>query len=117
MPTVRIRLALPTLAGSLLLSACAGTPHQPAVATPSATPAAASIGIPACDDYLASYQACHRAAGIYPSDQLESRYQAMRDSLQQQAADPSVRPELDQRCRKLADEQRAALNGKPCNGS
>src|SRR6201991_1700631 len=37
-----------------------------------------STGIPACDDYLASYRSCHRAAAIYPADQIDSRYEQMR---------------------------------------
>ncbi|RDI99838.1 hypothetical protein DVT68_03120 [Dyella solisilvae] len=73
-----------------------------------------STGIPACDDYLASYMACHRAAGIFPPDQLESRFEAMRTSLLRDSQDPATRPQLGARCTALAAQLREALHGKSC---
>jgi len=71
-------------------------------------------GIPACDDYLASYMACHRAAGIFTPDQLPVRYQAMRTSLLADSQNPDIRPELAARCNGLATSLREALHGKSC---
>lgn len=72
-------------------------------------------GIAACDDYLASYLACHRAAKIYAPDQLQSRYEAMRTSLLRDAKDPDIRPQLGARCNSLATQLRQALHGKACD--
>lgn len=71
-------------------------------------------GIAACDDYLSSYLACHRAAQIYAPDQLPLRYQAMRTSLLRDARNPDIRPQLGARCNALATQLRQVLRGKPC---
>lgn len=73
-----------------------------------------STGITACDDYLASYVACHRAAAIYKPDQIQGRYEAMRTSLLRDAQDPEIRPQLTARCNSLASQLRQALHGKSC---
>ncbi|WP_158886213.1 hypothetical protein [Rhodanobacter sp. L36] len=74
-------------------------------------------GIPACDDYLSSYMACHKAAGIYSPGQLPSRYEAMRTSLLRDSLDPDIRPQLSARCNSLASTLRDALHGKACNST
>lgn len=71
-------------------------------------------GIPACDDYLSSYLACHRAAGIFAPNQLQSRYEAMRTSLLRDSENPDIRPQLAARCNSLAGQLREALHGKSC---
>lgn len=71
-------------------------------------------GIAACDDYLSSYLACHRAAGIYSPSQLPERYEAMRTSLLRDSLDPDIRPQLAARCNSLASTLRDALHGKAC---
>ena len=71
-------------------------------------------GIAACDDYLSSYLACHRAAGIFAPDQLQSRYDAMRTNLLRDSQNPDVRPQLAARCNSLARSLRDALHGKSC---
>ena len=71
-------------------------------------------GIVACDDYLSSYLACHRAAHIFAPDQLQSRYEAMRSSLLRDSRNPDIRPQLAERCNSLARSLRQALHGKPC---
>lgn len=73
-----------------------------------------NTGIAACDDYLSSYLACHRAAAIYAPDQLQSRYQAMRTSLLRDSQNPDIRPQLAARCNSLASQLRQALHGKSC---
>ncbi|MDO1530322.1 hypothetical protein QMK61_15905 [Fulvimonas sp. R45] len=114
---------LPLLAGILLLAACGHAPvragHAPGVGPAGAnvlnpTTAPVQTGIPACDAYLASYLACHQAAGIFAPDQLQQRYQAMRDSLLRDARDPDTRPQLPNRCAVLAEGMREALDGKSC---
>lgn len=87
--------------------------------TSSTSPAAETsppdnTGIAACDDYLSSYLACHRAAKIYAPDQLQSRYQAMRTSLLRDSQNPDIRPQLGARCNSLASQLRQALHGKSC---
>lgn len=76
----------------------------------------AKTGIAACDDYLASYVACHRAAGIYAPDQIESRYDQMRHSLIEDSQDPDMRPQLGTRCVALANQLHQVLHGKSCGG-
>ena len=71
-------------------------------------------GIAACDDYLSSYLACHRAAHIFAPDQLQSRYEAMRTSLLRDSKNPDIRPQLAERCNSLARSLRQALHGKSC---
>jgi hypothetical protein len=71
-------------------------------------------GIAACDDYLSSYMACHRAAAIFAPGQLPARYQAMRTSLLRDSQDPDIRPQLAARCNSLASQLRDALHGKSC---
>jgi hypothetical protein len=72
-------------------------------------------GIPACDDYLSSYLACHRAAAIFPPSQLQARYEAMRINLLRDSMDPKIRPHLAARCNALATQLRQALHGKSCD--
>ena len=74
-------------------------------------------GIPACDDYLSSYLACHRAAAIFTPDQLPLRYEAMRTNLLRDSQNPDVRPQLAERCNSLARSLRNALHGKSCAAS
>lgn len=98
----------------------AATTHRERATT--TTTAAAAVtssppentGIAACDDYLSSYLACHRAAKIYSPDQLQSRYEAMRTSLLRDSQNPDIRPQLGARCNSLASQLRQALHGKSC---
>ena len=94
--------------------------HEERAAATSAPEQAAlpqSTGIPACDDYLASYVACHQAAQIYKPDQIQGRYEAMRTSLLRDAQDPKIRPNLAARCNSLASQLRQALHGKSCQSA
>lgn len=97
-----------------------GRPTQRADTTETSTTAVASndssetTGIAACDDYLSSYLACHRAAKIFAPDQLQARYQAMQTSLLRDSKNPDIRPQLGARCNSLASQLRQALHGKSC---
>jgi hypothetical protein len=72
-------------------------------------------GIPACDDYLSSYLACHRAANVFPADQLQNRYETMRTTLLRDSQDPKTRPFQANRCNALASALHDALHGKACD--
>ncbi|EIL95993.1 hypothetical protein UU5_08730 [Rhodanobacter sp. 115] len=72
-------------------------------------------GIPVCDAYLSTYIACHRAANIFAPDQLQSRYETMRDSLLRDSQDPDIRPQLANRCESLQQSLHEALHGKSCD--
>lgn len=140
---VACRLLQACVLGSVLLAGCAkhpttkptaaahatspvpppSTPRKPAPApTPAAIPNppeevtedTGRTGIAACDDYLSSYLACHRAAQIYVPSQLQPRYEAMRSSLLRDAKNPQIRPQLSARCNSLATQLRQALHGKSC---
>ena len=138
--TTPFRLALAATAATLLLAGCAsdtGTRPTPAASSHATTrstapptpaqrpshhataPSDASLpeqtGIPACDDYLSSYLACHRAAGIFSAEQLPLRYEAMRTNLLRDSQNPDVRPQLGERCNSLARSLREALHGKSCS--
>lgn len=75
------------------------------------------VGVASCDQYLSTYKACHRAAGIFAPDQLEARYALMRDSLLRDARDPAKRATLDQRCSALSRQLQEALHGRSCNAA
>jgi len=128
------RLILATTIASLALIGCAdksATRATSAAATPKPASAVTTrtvhhqqrpaiklpdkTGIAACDDYLSSYIACHRAAAIFPPDQLPSRYQMMRNSLLRDSLNPDMRPQLATRCNSLARQLRQALHGKSCD--
>lgn len=95
-------------------------PARPSRAGGKAAAAAAELpdntGIPACDSYLSSYVACHRAAAIYKPDEIQGRYEAMRTSLLRDSKDDKIRPQLAARCNSLASQLRQALHGKSCEG-
>jgi len=131
------------LACSLLLAGCAGHPrrsgHPPTPANTPAPPAQSlppasgergttpreqlppapngMVGVASCDQYLSTYKACHRAAGIFAPDQIEPRYELMRSGLLRDARDPAKRATLDQRCRALSRQLQDALHGKSCNAA
>jgi hypothetical protein len=89
-------------------------PRTGTVTTSGGKPLPSSTGIPACDDFLSSYVSCHAVAGVYPPDQIQSRYNDMRTSLLQDSVDPNARPQLGARCTALAQQLHAALQGKSC---
>jgi len=122
------RFATAACAGCiLLLAACSQQPvhqapapaarhhiHRPGTGT-AAAPLPSRTGIPACDAYLSTYIACHRAAGIFAPDQLQGRYEMMRNSLLRDSQDPDIRPQLANRCESLEQSLHEALHGKSCD--
>ncbi|MGH8160498.1 MAG: hypothetical protein ACREPQ_20515 [Rhodanobacter sp.] len=144
MPTLP-RPTLAGMIATLLLAGCAHHPTTPTTSKTATSAAATSTsavaatrthhpgprghvtveevklpehtGIPACDDYLSSYMACHRAAGVFTPSQLPERYEAMRTSLLRDSENPDIRPQLANRCNSLAMTLREALHGKSCAGT
>lgn len=121
-PAVRGDAARSTSPVSAAGTAQSSAQHQRRAAASAQTgPAAAdsklpeTTGIAACDDYLTSYMACHRAAQIFSPDQLPARYEAMRTSLLRDSMNPDIRPQLAARCNSLATQLRQALHGKSCD--
>lgn len=102
------------LACGLLAGGCSHAARKDNRAPVQASKPAAITGIPACDDYLNRYVVCHRAAGIYAGDAVQTRYQQMVQSLQHDANDPNVRPYLSKRCMGLTQQLTTALAGRPC---
>lgn len=82
---------------------------------PKPAPLPEHTGIPACDDYLSSYIACHRAANVFPPDQLQQRYEMMRNTLLRDSQNPETRPFEAKRCNALAAALHDALHGKSCD--
>lgn len=105
--------------GTLLLVGCVQRPlskaPQPAGSSDGmAASLDGTTGVAACDDYLSSYLACHRVARLYPPDQLQSRYEAMRSILLRDSENPQIRPQLAARCNSLSTQLRQRLQGKSC---
>ncbi len=88
---------------------------EPTMQTPAGS--ADMVGVAACDQYLSTYKACHRAAGVYAPDQIDSRYDMMHNTLMRDSKDPAKRASLDERCRALAKQLTDALHGKSCNAA
>jgi hypothetical protein len=97
---------------ALSVAGCGQGVRKPQPSVPSQK--AALTGIPACDSYLDSYLACHRAAGTYTAEALQTHYQTMRDTLLQEANDPGTRPYLANRCLGLTQQLQASLQGRAC---
>jgi hypothetical protein len=97
-----------------LLGGCSHAARKETPPPPVIVQQAVDIGISACNAYLNSYLACHRAAQIFPADTLQNHYQAMLSSLQQSAADPQVRPYLAGRCVALRQQLEMTLQGRSC---
>lgn len=127
------RLLMLILPFALLVAGCAQNDTKPATSASSETSAPATsqpsqssassepasvlpekTGIPACDDYLASYKGCHRAAGIYDPDTIDDHYRMMRDTLLRESKDPTKRSVLEARCKSLTNMLKDALHGKSC---
>jgi hypothetical protein len=98
----------------LTMAGCVKAPSHGDAAHLSKPPMAIT-GIAACDSYLDSYLACHRAAAVYSPAELPVRYQTMRDSLLRDSTDPNVRPFLNGRCLGLARGLKMSLKGRSCD--
>jgi len=72
------------------------------------------VGVPACDDFLASYKACHMVIGTYAPDILDKRYMELRNTFVSQSHDPAVSGTLEARCNGLIAQRDEALAGRAC---
>jgi hypothetical protein len=117
--TTQTVTAAPSATTSKSKTATTSVTNVPSSKTSSSTstkagPLPSSTGIAACDEYLASYKSCHLAAGVFARDQIEPRYEMMRESLLRQSQDPDMRDQLQNRCTSLASQLKDALHGKSC---
>lgn len=71
-------------------------------------------GIQACDEYLASYKACHSVIGSYAPDQIDERLAMLRATWLEKARDPEQREALEAQCNSVAETMKEALNGREC---
>jgi hypothetical protein len=87
---------------------------RPVPATPAPGESQEIVGVQACDDFLATYKACHTVIGAYDAVTLERRYEEMRSALIKQSRDPDIAPDLEARCAGLATQRDEALRGRAC---
>jgi len=113
-PTTSSSNASTTPSSTSTPSTSTSTSRQSTAAATITTSQPEKTGIPACDNYLASYKGCHRAAGIYAPDTIDKHYREMRDTLVKESKDPDKRSELAARCVSLANLLKKALHGKSC---
>lgn len=71
-------------------------------------------GVAVCDEYLASYRACHRVIGAYAPSSIDERLEMLRTTWQEIAADPARSDRLLEQCQSLTDTMKEALNGRAC---
>lgn len=115
----RLRAALLVATVIVAATGCAGaprsTPSAPAPDAAAMTQAAgAPTGIRTCDAYLERYRACHAMIGAYRAEQVEDRYQALRDKLMERVGTPEGRERAQAECRMLSEAMDAALEGRAC---
>lgn len=71
-------------------------------------------GIQACDEYLASYKACHSVIGSYAPEQIGERLSMLRATWLEKARDPDQREALEAQCNSVTATMQEALNGREC---
>lgn len=71
-------------------------------------------GIEVCDEYLASYKACHSVIGAYSPEDIDGRLAALRVNWLAKARDPAQRPLLEEQCQSLTATMKEALNDREC---
>lgn len=95
---------------------------SPAAASAPASPEAPIVsdvhiqftGIQVCDDYLASYKACHYVIGTYATNQIDERLTMLKNAWLERARDPEQREALEVQCNSVAESMKEALNGRKC---
>ncbi|MBS7458729.1 hypothetical protein [Coralloluteibacterium stylophorae] len=123
-PSARVRATVLAALALVSLAGCAGTARERASAPAGGgdarsaqgvdTGADSATGIGVCDAYLERYRRCHAVIGAYRADQIEGRYQALRDKLLERVATPEGADRAAAECRMLADAMDAALEGRAC---
>jgi hypothetical protein len=77
---------------------------------------AADVGIPACDDFLAKYEAC--VSGKIPAAQqpaFKTQLDQLRASWAAAAQNLSARPSLEAACKQTADQMKASMTPYGCS--
>jgi hypothetical protein len=111
------------LCGSLATAACSsGDPvarakSEPAAAQTATTaaPAADSIGVAECDQYLAAYESCLKdKVPAAARDMMKSSFETTRASWRQAAATPEGRASLATACKTARDAARQSMASYGC---
>lgn len=104
----------------------AARPSQPppAAAEPPSSPSTSApvggasegefTGVQVCDEYLASYKACHATINVVPAEQLDERLAQLRTTLLAKAQNPEERDSMEALCQSLTKTMQEALNGREC---
>lgn len=74
-------------------------------------------GIEVCDEYLASYKACHSVIRAYSPEDVDRRLAALRANWLAKSRDPAQHPMLEDQCQSLTDTMKEALNDRECEQS
>lgn len=71
-------------------------------------------GVKACEDYLATYKACHRVIGAYAPDAIDQKYDELRSNLLQRSTTDEGKTQIQNQCASLAATMKEALNDREC---
>jgi len=108
--------AASTAPAATMAKAPAATTAAPAApATVAAAPAAGSVGIPECDEYITKYEAClndHVPAAS--KAQMQAVFDQARASWKTAAANAESRPGLARACKQTMDAAKAATTFYGC---
>lgn len=119
-----IMIAACLLCGSLATAACssggtsAGAESKPAAreaAATAAVPAADSIGVAECDQYLAAYESCLKdKVPAAARDMMKTSSETTRATWRQAAATPEGRAGLVTACKSTRDAARQSMSSYGC---
>lgn len=77
--------------------------------------AAEPIGVPACDDFLAKYEACLRdKAPAAQQAAFKGQIEQIRTSWTTLAKDPQTKPALESSCKTSSEQMKAAVASYGC---
>jgi hypothetical protein len=91
----------------------AATTTTPA-STTSTTASANKIGVPECDEYLASYDACMAKVPEVARAQYKTSIDQVRTSWKKLADNPQTKPSLAAACKQAAEQARTAMKTYNC---
>ncbi len=112
-PTPRSAPSAPSAPAAAPAPPAAAAPSAPLAATPEDAPREFT-GIAVCDEYLATYKACHSVIGAYSADAMNERLNGLRTTWQERARDPAQHESLTVQCQNLTDTMKEALDGRDC---
>lgn len=76
---------------------------------------AQQIGVAACDDYMAKYEACLKKQGIADQARLDQALGQVRTSWKMLADNPQMKPSLEGICKQTAEAAKAEFGKPPHN--